>query len=95
MLIDSVSLASGDESAEKSTYRGKTVVFTSYCHAKGEKNWYPSIFFFDLDRNQLTWQIQGAEIFVNIDKEKNVTILTNEIWGKCTLEMYKKIVNQS
>ena len=60
---------------------GKSVVFTSYTSTKGEKIWYPSIFFHDLDKNESTWQIHGAEIFVSINKEDRVTFLTNEIWG--------------
>ena len=64
---------------------GKTVVFASYqlaqfendSSAKGVKNWYPSIFFHDLDANQVTWKIYGAEIFVCIEDQKTVTVITN------------------
>ena len=67
-LIDTFSVASGDESADGSTKIGKTVVFTSYKHESGEKAWYPSVFFHDLDKNKSSWQIHGAEIFVSIEK---------------------------
>ena len=75
---------------------GKTVVFASYqlsrsendYSEKGVKNWYPSIYFHDLDKNQVDWKIYGAEIFVSIDDKKNVTVITNEIWHKLTEEEY-------
>ena len=67
-LIDTSSVAKGDESANDSKKIGKTVVFTSYKHASGEKAWYPSVFFHDLDKNESSWQIHGAEIFVSIEK---------------------------
>jgi len=88
MLIDTV--GQGNHGNSKSN---KTVVFTSYRLASGDKNWYPSIFFHDLDNNAMAWQIPGAEIFVSIAPTEQapsierepaniVTILTNEIWSK-------------
>ena len=68
-LIDTSSVAKGDESANDSKKIGKTVVFTSYKHESGEKEaWYPSVFFHDLDLNKSSWQIHKAEIFVSIEK---------------------------
>lgn len=43
-------------------------------------NWYPTIFFFDLREKRVVWEIFGAEIFIGIDINKKVTVLTNEIW---------------
>ena len=71
---------------------GKTVVFVSYQLAQSKndssdkvvKNWYPSIYFYDLKKNKVTWKILGAEIFVNIDKQNNVMIFTNKIWNQLT-----------
>ena len=93
MLIDTV--GQGNHGSSKSNYSAKTVVFTSYKLASGVKNWYPSIFFYDLDSNAMAWQIHGAEIFVSIAPTEQapsterepaniVTILTNEIWSKFT-----------
>ena len=85
--------------AEGSNERGKTVVFTTYHltqsedHSFGEaakSNWYPSVFFYDLDKNAVTWTIYGAEIFVNIDNQNNVMVLTNEIWSQLTERAYSE-----
>ena len=91
MLIDTV--GQGNHGSSKSNYSAKTVVFTSYKHASGVKNWYPSIFFHNLDSKEMAWQIHGAEIFVSIETkpavEANiVTILTNEMWSKSTEEEF-------
>lgn len=43
--------------------------------------WYPTIFFFDLDRQRVVWEIFGAEKFIGMDKKKKVSVLTNEIWS--------------
>ena len=29
--------------------------------------WYPTIFFFDLKKNKVVWEIFGAELFIDID----------------------------
>lgn len=44
------------------------------------KSSYPTIFFFDLDLNRTKWEIFGAEQFIDIDKQRRVSVLTNEIW---------------
>ena len=46
-----------------------------------KSNWYPSMYFYDLEKNEVTWQVYGAEIFVNLDDQNNVMIVTNEIWS--------------
>ena len=88
--------------AEDSNERGKTVVFATYHltqaedHSSGEtakSNWYPSIYFYDLDKNAVTWKIYGAEIFVNIDNQNNVMVLTNEIWSQLTERAYSEKVS--
>ena len=74
------------------------MVFTSNKLADGGESWYPSIFFHDLDKNETTWQIHGAEIFVSIDEEhykSYVKIITNEIWSKINQEQYETMVKQS
>ena len=85
--------------AEGSNERGKTVVFATYHLAQSEddssgeaakSNWYPSVFFYDLDKNAVTWTIYGAEIFVNIDNQNNVMVLTNEIWSQLTERAYSE-----
>ena len=101
MLIDTV--GQGNHGSSKSNYSAKTVVFTSYKHASGDKNWYPSIFFYNLDSKEMAWQIHGAEIFVSIETKPAVeaslsierdpanivvTILTNEMWSKSTEEEF-------
>ena len=99
MLIPSVSPA--DSESKES---GKTVVFTTYHLPKsmndssgkaGESNWYPSMYFYDLEKNVVSWQIYGAEIFVNIDDQNNVLIVTNEIWNKLTSDSYSKKVKEN
>lgn len=98
MLIDTVSVAKTDKrNAESGAESEKTVVFTSCRLISGEKSWYPSVFFHDLDRNETTWQIPGAEIFVSIEQkvlkgeeQSYVTVLTNEIWSKLTQEEYER-----
>ena len=84
--------------AEGSNERGKTVVFATY-HLQSEdnfsdeaakSNWYPSIYFYDLEKNAVTWTIYGAEIFVNIDNQNNVMVLTNEIWSQLTERAYSE-----
>ena len=74
------------------------MVFTSNKLANGGESWYPSIFFHDLDKNETTWQIHGAEIFVSIDEvhyKSYVKVITNEIWSQLTQEEYKKLIDQS
>ena len=92
-LIDTVTVAGGDKDADTYMTSGKTVVITSYALATGAKNWYPSIHFHDLDRNESTWQIHGAEIFVNINQEltTKVTIITNEMWSSYSQQSYDEM----
>ena len=54
-------------------------------------SWYPTIYFYDIESNQVVWEIFGAEQFININKD-GVTLLTNEIWNKLTGEKYKELV---
>ena len=42
-----------------------------------EDNWYPSIFFHCLNKNRVVWEIFGAEVFIDVDKNENIIILTN------------------
>ena len=81
---------------------GTTVVFASYQltqlknDSSGQKvknNWYPTIYFHDLEKNQVTWKISGAMIFVSIDDQKNVTIIANEIWTELTEKEFKQKVS--
>ena len=62
--------------------------------SKVVENWYPSIFFHDLEKNAVTWRIFGAEMFVDIDKQNNVMIFTNEIWTKLNEEEYRDKVSK-
>ena len=116
-LIDTVGHASDNKSAldksavddaDKSATSGKTVVFTAYgeFETSFEKDWYPSIFFHDLDKNDSTWQIHGAEIFVSVQREEthsletkqrevSVTILTNEIWSHYDKDQYDEKVKEA
>ena len=53
-------------------------------------NWYPSIYFFDLDSQRVSWEIYGAEQFISI--EKNVVMfLANDIWKKMDGKTFKKL----
>ena len=53
------------------------------------------MYFYDLEKNELTWQIYGAEIFVNIDDQNNVMIVTNEIWSQLTKTAYNIKVSKN
>ena len=53
--------------------------------------WYPTIFFYDLTLNKTVWEIFGAEVFIEIDKQKNVMVLTNEIWNEIDKEDYENL----
>ena len=37
------------------------------------------------------WEIFGAEVFIEIDKQKNVTVLTNEIWNLLDRDDYEQL----
>ena len=62
--------------------------------SKVVENWYPSIYFHDLEKDAVTWKILGAEMFVDIDKQNNVMIFTNEIWTKLNEEEYRDKVSK-
>lgn len=52
------------------------------------QSWYPTIFFHDLNRNQVVWEVFGAEQFIDIDKYRRVRVLTCEIWTEISREQY-------
>lgn len=52
---------------------------------KVEGSYYPTVFFHDLDKQRIVWEIFGAEMFININKNK-VCVLTSEIWTDQTKE---------
>ena len=61
---------------------GRTIVFTAYRlqladASESKENWYPTVYFYDLEKNEVNWKIYGAEIFVSIDDKDNVMLLTN------------------
>lgn len=41
--------------------------------------WYPTIFFFDLDKCENVWEIFGADQFIEIDSDNAVLVRTSEI----------------
>ena len=43
--------------------------------------------------NAVTWNIYGAEVFVNIDNQNNVMVFTNEIWSQLTETAYNAKVS--
>lgn len=53
-------------------------------------SWYPTIFFYDLTKNRVVWEIFGAEVFIEIDMFKKVKVLTNEIWIELNKEQYNQ-----
>ena len=52
------------------------------------KNWYPTIFFYDLDKNQVVWEIFGSDLFIKITKQNTVFVFTNEFWQKINEKDY-------
>ena len=52
------------------------------------KNWYPTIFFYDLDKNQVVWEIFGSDLFIKITKQNTVFVFTNEFWQKINKKDY-------
>ena len=80
---------------------GKTLVFTAYMAERFmskesediednpvEPCWYPTIFFYDLRKDKVVWEIFGAELFIQIDKKLKVTVLINEVWKESTEDKY-------
>ena len=55
---------------------------------------YPTVFFYDLDKQRIVWEIFGAEMFINITKSK-VCVLTNEIWTDKSKEEYDTLVAEA
>jgi len=54
---------------------------------KTVKSWYPSVFFFDLEKGMTVWEISGTEMFICIDKAQ-VLVLRNDIWSQSTKQEY-------
>ena len=81
---------------------GLTLVFSAYLQEKytskenegieenpAKKCWYPTIFFYDLRKDKVVWEIFGAEQFIHIDRKNRVTVLTNEVWIETTSQKYR------
>ena len=58
-------------------------------------NWYPTIFFFDLQKNCVVWEIFGAEQFIKVDEKTNVYVLTNEVWTYLKEDDYEKLKEEN
>lgn len=57
------------------------------------KSWYPSIYFYDVKKGMIVWEIFGAEQFIDICADtKEVKVLTNEIWHSKTKEEYERLM---
>ena len=41
---------------------------------------YPSIYFYNLSKQKVEWEILGAEAFIGLDEKGKVHYLTNEAW---------------
>ncbi len=88
-----------DTLTDDKSMNGKTVVFTAFLKEErssnevdetneGETNpvspcWYPTTFFFDLQKQRTVWEVYAAEQFIGIQKKK-VVFLTNNMWNKVT-----------
>ena len=41
---------------------------------------YPSIYFYNLIKHKVEWEILGAEVFICLNDQNDVLYLTNEAW---------------
>lgn len=55
------------------------------------EQWYPTIFFYDLDAKRTVWEIFGSEVFIQITNQKTVYALTNEFWQKIRKSTYDQM----
>ena len=57
-----------------------------------DRCWYPTIFFHDLEKRRIVWEIYGAEQFISINAGRKVSVLTCKIWTDQTKEEYDGLI---
>ena len=43
--------------------------------------WYPTIFFYCLEKLKVIWEIYGAEVYLGSTPDKEVYYTSNEVWS--------------
>ena len=56
-----------------------------------KKCWYPSIFFYCLEKLKVIWEIYGAEAYLGSSPNKEVYYISNEIWSSTTEDDAKNL----
>ena len=46
--------------------------------------WYPSVFFYCLEKLKVVWEIYGAEVYLGSTSDRKVYYLSNDIWSSMT-----------
>ena len=57
-------------------------------------SWYPTIYFYDMEKGKIVWRIFGAEIFLKINHKQNAMVFSNRIWTKLNASEYGDLKEQ-
>ena len=56
-----------------------------------KKCWYPSIFFYCLEKLKVVWEIYGAEAYLGSSPQREVYYISNDIWSSMTEDQVEDV----
>ena len=79
----------------------KTLIFTAYLSENSDQAedgqvtvqecWYPTVYFYDLNQDKVTWKVQGMEAFISLTSCRKAYFFTNKIWKSLNHKLYSEL----